>query len=543
MADGRAVFDPSLPLQIRWRCLPCGPRQQDTTTEASRLLVGAEGVLAGWDYRAGIAAGQSAANTVYGDGNMYIDAINAVMATGIVNPFLLPGQQQTSQAIAAIESAKAKGDTLYGGKATTRQIDLTVSREVMKLPAGNLGLAFGLDSRSETFRFDNRQTGQRPVNGVTSPAKLDEVSRDVNALYTEVQLPILKGLEGQLAVRHDRYSDFGSTTNPKVALRWQALPKLVVRGSYSRGFHAPDFGALYGAGSGGQFNSDINDPVLCPGGVSTDGRGTGCGIRPAITTFSNPNLRPEQSKQFSLGFVVAPADWLTATVDVWQIDLTDRISVLSGQALIQNYSQYSQYVQRDAVTNQITLVRAPFLNLAGDKTSGVDINVETRFKSSMGTVGLTLDGTYTDTYKTRFSSNDPWSERVGQFGDGTYGYDLKLRWKHTLTASWAAGPWKATLSQNFSAGYLDEVNGFGSGVVLQNQGFQSQVGAYQAWNASVGYTGMKNASITVGVKNLFNKEPPFSLHNVDNVAGAGWDARVADGRMRSFTLRVNYKFF
>jgi iron complex outermembrane receptor protein len=52
-----------------------------------------------------------------------------------------------------------------------------------------------------------------------------------------------------------------------------------------------------------------------------------------------------------------------------------------------------------------------------------------------------------------------------------------------------------------------------------------------------------NLSITAGIKNLFGQDPPFSAHNLDFAAGAGWDPRVADPRGRAFTLRVSYKFF
>ena len=57
------------------------------------------------------------------------------------------------------------------------------------------------------------------------------------------------------------------------------------------------------------------------------------------------------------------------------------------------------------------------------------------------------------------------------------------------------------------------------------------------------YTGIRNLAITGGIRNLLNTSPPFSAHNVDNVAGAGWDARVGDPRGRSYVLGVNYKFY
>lgn len=538
--DPRVFFDATKPLAIRWRCLECGPRQQDTTTNAYRGLVGMEGTLAGWDYKWGLSSGQSEAKTKLGDGNMYISKLAAAMATGKINPFLLPGQSQTAEALQLINDAKAKGASLYGGKATEQEIDATFSRELFALPGGMAAGAFGVDLRREQYNFDNTQPTD--INGVTSPPSLARAKRNIKALFTELQMPVLKDVDVQLALRHDRYSDFGSTTNPKAGAVWKLMPQLSLRGSYSRGFHAPDFDSLYGGGTVGQFNSDINDPVLCPNGVELQQPAVGCGIRPGITTLSNPKLKAERSKQFSVGFVAQPADNVSATVDFWKIDLTDRISVLSGQALVQNYSAYSQYVKRNA-DGSINFVQAPYLNLAGDTTNGLDINLVAKRNTGPGTLTVELDGTYVDSYKSRFSTADAWVERVGDFGNSTFGYDLHVRWKHTASLSWSQGAWAATVSQQYTSGYRDEVNGYGSGVILQNLGFQSKVASYTLYNLSATYKGIKNLTVTAGVKNLLDTAPPFSLHNVDNIAGAGWDGRVGDPRGRSFTLGLTYKFF
>jgi iron complex outermembrane receptor protein len=85
--------------------------------------------------------------------------------------------------------------------------------------------------------------------------------------------------------------------------------------------------------------------VLCPNG-GTDANA--CGIRPEIVTTSNPNLKPETSKQWSIGFVASPLPWLTSSVDFWNIEIDNKIAALSGRALMAHYDQYSQYVVRDA---------------------------------------------------------------------------------------------------------------------------------------------------------------------------------------------------
>jgi iron complex outermembrane recepter protein len=529
-------FNNQLPERIRWRCLECGPRQQDTTTDAFRILAGLEGNLSGWDYKLGLSSSESKATTLLGDGNMFAVPINAALSSGIINPFLLPGQSQTQQAQDAINAAKAKGFSLYGGKATVKQFDGSVSRELVTLPAGPLAVAVGVDVRKENYRFKDDQSAQPAILGVSAPPSLDTVSRDIKAVYGELQIPVVKNLDLQLAVRYDKYSDVGSTTNPKVAAKWQPIPQVGFRSSYSTGFHAPNFDSLYGTGATGQFNSDINDPILCPTGREA----VGCGIRPEIIGVSNTNLKPEKSKQWSVGVLVQPVPWFSASVDYWQIDLTDRIGAISGQLLISRYDQYSQYVTRDPTTNEIVSVTSPTFNLGGDKTRGADINLTGNWKTEVGQFVATLDGTYTSSFKSRFSEADPYTELVGKFGDTTNGFDLHVRWKHSANVTWSQGPWSTTFSQNYTGGYQAERDGFGSGFTAA--GSPDRIKSYTLYNLTGTYTGIKNLSITAGIKNLFDTKPSFSNHNVDNVAGAGWDGRVGDPRLRSFILRLNYKF-
>lgn len=528
-------FNNQLAERIRWRCLECGPRQQDTTTDAFRVLAGLEGNLSGWDYKFGLSSSESKATTLLGDGNMLRVDINAALSSGIINPFLLPGQSQTQQAQDAINAAKAKGLSLYGGKATVKQFDGSVSKELVALPAGPLAIAVGLDVRTENYRFNQSQDTQPAILGVSAPSTLEKVSRDIKAVYGELQVPIVKNLDLQVAVRHDRYSDVGSTTNPKVAAKWQLLPQLGFRSSYSTGFHAPDFNSLYGGAATGQFNSDINDPILCPTGKEP----RGCGIRPEIIGVSNTNLKPEKSKQWSAGVLLQPAPWFSASVDFWQIDLTDRIGAISGQLLVSRYAQYAQYVTRNA-DGDIESITSPTFNLGGDKTRGADVNLTGNWKTDLGQFVITVDGTYTSSFKSRFSEADPYTELVGKFGDTTNGFNLHVRWKHAANITWAQGPWSTTFSQNYTGSYQAERDGFGSGFTAA--GAPDRIKSYTLYNLTGTYTGIKNLSITAGIKNLFDTKPSFSNHNVDNVAGAGWDGRVGDPRLRSFILRLNYKF-
>jgi len=530
-------YDRTKPIRIRWRCLECGTREQETESDTYRVLLGLEGVVGRWDYRVGVSTAASKSTTTYLDGYLNEVAFFRAMGTGLINPFLRPGQTQTPEALALIEGAKYRG-ALYGGEAKLLQMDGVASGELYRLPAGTVDAAIGIDVRKESFKFSDGTAGAPAIIGAGSPSALSKVDRDIAALFGELHVPIISSLSAQLAVRHDRYSDFGSTTNPKVALRWQPANAILFRASYGTGFHAPDFGPLYEGDNSGQFNSDVNDPVLCP----TGGSGVGCRIRPATVNGGNPDLKPEKSKQWSMGTVVQPVDWFSASVDFFKVTIKDRIDSRTPQEVLANYQALSQYITRDPVTNEITLVRGGWVNVAGDEVRGADLNLSFNFRNPMGRWTASLDGTYLQSYKTRKYSTDPGVERVGEFGDSTYLWDLKLRWKHNASVNWSDGPWSATLGQIYKSSYKEEVDGYGSGVILQNLGFQSRVKAYILYNMSVGYSGFKNLVLRAGVKNLLNTDPPFSLHNVDNVAGAGWDARVADPRGRAYTAQVTYRF-
>ena len=530
-------FNTSLPVRIRWRCLECGPRQQDTTAEAYRVLFGMEGVAMGWDYKFGLSAARSSAETTLGDGYLVETRFKAAMDTGLINPFLLPGQQQTPEAMALINGAKAFGRKSYGGEANVRQFDGTVSRELFMLPAGPLAAAAGFDVRKESFEFRDEQTpvGEALI-GAGSPASLPKVNRDIKAVFAELNVPIVKNLEAQLAVRHDRYSDFGSTTNPKVALAWRPTPQILLRGSYNKGFHAPDFGPLYEGANSGQFNSDVNDPTANCAVAAPDPNF--CGIRPLTSSGGNPNLKPEKSAQWSVGFVVSPVDWFSASVDLFNVEITDRISNRTPQEVLD--LNLSQFILRNP-DGTINVVRGGWINVAGDTVRGADINLAFNHRNAMGRWTAGLDGTYLSSYKTRKSNTEPASERVGEFGDSNYLWDLKLRWKHTATVSLARGDWTTTLTQIYSAGYKSEVDGYGSGVVPVN--YSTKIKAYTLYNLSASYAMAKGTTLTLGIKNLFDTDPSFSAHNVDNVAGAGWDARVGDPRGRAFNVRLTHKFF
>jgi iron complex outermembrane receptor protein len=528
------TYDKTKPIIYKWRSTPWGNRTQNVVTENVRALVGMDGTLAGkYDYKVGLSHAIGTGKAKLVDGYGFTSQIYAALGTGKINPWLQPGQSQTAEAMQLIESTKYRGK-LQHGRTTMTQLDGSISGEVFQLPAGAVSMAAGLDLRKETYEFaqdiDATKILLAPGN-----AGLPEVSRNIRAVYAEMLIPVLKDLEVQLALRRDHYSVIGATTNPKVSFRWQPTQNLMFRGSASEGFLAPGFGQLYAGRTSQELPNGIIDQEGC---AKNPGNPLFCAIpRLNYNTGGNPGLRPETSKQGTLGMVVAPGFGLTATLDFWAINIKDRILNRTPQVVLANWQYLQEYIIRNPQTGVIDHVEAGWINAAGLKTRGLDLGLRHDGKLAGYKTTAILDGTWMKSFKFAEFEGQPYKELVGKFATR----DVYLRWKHSASLSVSKGDWSALLTNKFAAHYADQVPNGGKGT--PPPGFDPMVKHYSIFGLSGTYTGFKNTTITAGIQNLFDTDPPFTAHNVDEVVGAGWDPRVADGRGRSFSLNLKYKFF
>nr|WP_269106695.1 TonB-dependent receptor [Massilia sp. TS11] len=534
-----------LPIAYRWRCMECGNRQIKTRTNANRLQIGLDGQIGSWDYRTGISKAESSSTSRLGTGYVYTAKLAAALGTGIINPFLKPGETQSQAALDLIKGASAEGVVLYGGKTVLTQFDFAVSGELYKMPAGALMAAFGTDLRKEEYRFngDVREAASRPaiLNAPFDDANaLNTVSRNIKAVYFEFLIPVLKSLEVNVAGRRDQYDGFGSTFNPKVSLRWQPANSFMVRSSYNTGFRAPAFNQLFNGVTDSTYaGKDLADPGSCPTG-KVDTTKPGCGsITPIIRTGGKNNLGPETAKQGSLGFVFEPGSF-SFNMDWWMVKKEDVIKSLDLATMIANYNLFKDSFIRDAAGN-LTMIDQRWLNAGSQITRGVEVGARTngRIGSARWTVGI--DGTRLLEKKSKPLASANWGpSEVGLF---TFTGDLGLKWKHTAFVTYADGPWSFLFQNIYRDGYKDQVlPGVANGKVSPPE-WNAKVKSYSIFNTSVSYTGIKGLTLTGGVKNIFNTDPPFAVTYDSNTgAGSSWEPRVADPRGRSFTLQGTWKF-
>jgi iron complex outermembrane receptor protein len=207
-ASGGRMLESSrgLGFGYRWRCLECGQRVIETDTETGRTLVSLEGpfVFDGWEYNFGAFRAFSEAKSVTAGGYYYrgdpaigLFGIREALRSGLINPFLLPGEKQSDAALALLARAEARGVQIAFGRSESVQGDFSINGPLFKLPAGEVQAAFGVDLREDKFNFvgEGRPAGQQPIiEGAPIDLKpaLANVSRDVRAVYAEFLVPVLK---------------------------------------------------------------------------------------------------------------------------------------------------------------------------------------------------------------------------------------------------------------------------------------------------------------------------------------------------------------
>ncbi|MFB9241487.1 TonB-dependent receptor [Massilia antarctica] len=535
-----------LPIAYRWRCMDCGDRDIATVSKAGRLQLGADGQLGKYDYKVGLTRATSESESTLGNGYNYTAPLAAALGTGLINPFLKAGEKQSQQALDLIRSTSAAGVVLYGGKTTLTAFDASLSGEVLALPAGPIMAAVGTDIRKEAYKFngDLRKLAERrailnaPFDDVNV---LPQVSRDIRAFYAEVLVPVTKELDVTVAARQDHYSGFGNTLNPKVSFRYQPTTQWLFRGSYNEGFRAPSFNQLFnGITESTYAGKDLADPGKCASG-KVDTTKPGCeSITPIVFTGGKPKLGPETSKQGTVGMVFEPSAQFSANMDIWEVRRFDTIKEVELPMMLANYELFKEQFRRDA-DGKLAVIDRRWLNTGAAITRGIEIGARTNGKLWAGNWAAGIDGSYLLKKKSKPLESAPYSkDEVGVF---SFTGDLGLKWKHTAYVTFARGDWSAMFQNVYRSGYTDQVlPGVASGRIVPSN-YNAKVDPYSIFHASLSYTGVKNLSLTAGIKNLFDKDPPFAITYDGNTgAGSSWEPRVADPRGRSLTLMANYKF-
>ncbi|MDU8502392.1 TonB-dependent receptor [Pseudomonas syringae] len=522
------ALDPSQPVNVNWRESEVGARRHEDDNVGQRLLLTFDGSVAGWDYNVGAAYNQNKVVNEILSGYVDDRAVTSGIANGVVNPF----GAQTPAGAALLGANAVDGD--YGtAVGRVKSLDGRVSRDIGDwFGAGPAALALGGEYRKEAFHQDFEDFAANVQSLGIDPAASVAGDRSVQAQYTEVNVPVLDSLELSAALRHDKYSDFGSTTNPKYSFRFQPFRELVVRGAYSEGFRAPSLYELYNPTATSFTVANYNDPRLCAGGSPSNG---GIANRDCAQQFfsrngGNTDLKPETARNVTLGFVYQPVTSLSLGLDFWWIKIANQIAEFPESAVFEQPDPYPDRLVRKA-DGSIDHIVTGLANLGKVKTSGVDVSVDYRFpETALGQFGTNLQGTYVTRYDYQQDLDGEYIDKLGDYRGGNFASaGAVTRWRHSLNGTWNKGPLGATLTNRFVSGYNDS-----------DRETHARVGSWNVWDLAGTYTWRQTAQLTVGVQNLFDREPPFS--NQTSTFQSGYDPRNSDPFGRTLYSRVSYNF-
>ncbi len=528
------------PARIRAITENVGGRDSTQDNQAIRVLAGLQGTVASWDF-----------DTAAG----YIETKLKDTNTGYLRWSVL----QEGLASGQFRLGLAPMDAAYTARlspALTRQpknsvtfADLKLSRELGKLGGGALGLSVGVEVRREksdtpalpyTFEGDIVGLGYSGF----------KASRTVSAAYAELSAPLSKMLELNTAVRYDRYSDYGSSTTPKVGFKAKLAPTFALRGTYAEGFRAP------GPAENGQSQSAGFAGYL-------------------LVSAGNPDIKPEKAKSFTLGFVFDPTKDTSIVVDLYKVSRRNEILGADGTlvvgpnqetgtpgSIVDGQLPNSRIVYDE--NGDITAVFAPYINGGLTVTRGVDVEVTQ--KLNLGSAGkLSASANYTRVLKFARTIDGVTYDYAGTHGPyvlssaaGTPMERLSfgLTWDYadvstTLRANYV-GPMRGI--DHTGAPYDPEategVTPPDGATVLCGSYFPDgraaptadcKIASFTTWDLFARWQVTKQLSLSASVTNLFNKLAPWDPYTY---GGTNYNPTYhQDGAVgRFFKLGVRYTF-
>jgi iron complex outermembrane receptor protein len=519
------------PLAVTARVFDFGDRTSKDESTQTRMVGGVKGTWQDKDYEFAYAHNQSKLSGTVPDGYFSQVAFANVVnqPDSDYNPWSLTQSTTFNNRLAAA-GAKYTGATL-DAVSKSDAVDGKVSGELFSMPAGPAQFAVGAQARIEKLTLSpSPALATGDIAGLGGAVAAVDAERKVASVLGEVNLPLLKELEGNASLRYDKYSLVGSSTTYKTSLRYQPNKVLLFRTAFGSGFRAPTLGDLFTPQTTGT-SEQFDDPAT--GQID---------LQVPSVTGGNPDLKPERSRQRSFGIVVAPVQNFTFSVDLFQVRIDDILAQPSTQEVVSQFRAgdpaYAGLVTLDSSGN-IDLVKVIFTNTGSAVVRGADVGAAFRQNFGPGRLDLNFNGTYMDKFD-QTSPGGALSHKVGTIvdanGNPVLGADnggVVLRWKYLLSGTWTQGPFATTLGLNFAKGY--EAGNRADG----ERNFMPDSYIY---DANVSYKGIKNLAINLGVKNLFDKDPPL-FTPVSNQFQAGYDITQYDPRSRFVYVSAAYKFF
>ena len=449
-------------------------------------------------------------------------------------------------------------------------VDLGVYGIKSPLSSQGIGLAVGLENRQEKSQlYTDTAFSTGDLAGQGGPSIGVGGQYSVRDVFGELRLPLIEKVPGidsltaTTSYRHSSYSTDKNTSTYGVGLDWSVIKGYKLRGSVQKAVRAPNIIELYRAQSVALFNMN-SDP--CAGATPTASQAacalTGVTAAQYGSIPDNPagqynqrlggntNLKAETSNSYTFGAVLQPVRDVNITLDYFSFKIKDQISTVGPtvsltQCLTTGNPTFCGLIHRAPGNGSLwtgsSFIEAGNANVAGFKTAGLDVGIDTGFKlQGMGRIDISALGTLLQKYESEPVVGTPTYDCVGYHG-ATCGTP-NPKWRHRATLTWNT-PYDLSVSTSWRyIGGVDDEGKSDNGSL--NGSFSSpnkSLPSMSYFDLSMSYTFMKAFTLRAGVRNLFDKDPPLAVTGAPFGNGNTYPT-VYDALGRQLSLNLTAKF-
>ncbi len=522
------------------RSVDAGPRATDNTNTALSAVAGYSHYFGVHKMDVSYQSVDSEQNRIGVGGQVSISALEAAVQSGVFDPTQIYDPNfYAVNGLTISTQRQAIGNEDIFRASLDGYFDLGFGNS-------DLGYAVGFENKDQSFvdRADVASSTGDVAGGASSNGSGESA---VQAFYAELSFSPFDGVELGLAGRYDDYdweNDFASGGDSQSTYRfsasWRPTDNFLIRGSVGTGFKAPTLGNLFLGRSFGV--TQAVDTTLCNQAMNNPSS-TQADIDSACRLLEirsvgggNSSLNTESSDSYSLGLVYEPLDNLSLSLDYYQIKVENKIGSLGVQEIIDNESLFPDLITRvnGTLTSPGSEVRSNLQNLNQENGEGIDFTTKYYMDTEYGRFGVDLRAAYLISHERQISALQPLCDDKGTTSEP--------EWRWNGQGNWNKDNWQATLNFRYIGETQDLPGGrnTASNSCDVNPSRPAQdVDDYIEFGTSVSYN-FTQSKLTFGIRNLLDKEPPFS-----ELAAGGWpwfDQALYDIRGRNYYLNFSYEF-
>lgn len=495
-----------------------------TRARSAAVNAGIEGKMSReWDWKLfGIySRDRSQTSISLPDSGALIQALASSDPTLAFNPF----GDGVAQSQAVLEAVLT--EQVSYGRTHLGSVNAEMRGSLFKLPGGDAKLALAAEHRKESLITGSFWPGLQSQDGINADRRVQAVAAEMFfPLVRQDETAGARELDLSIAGRWERYSDFGSTFNPKIGLRWKIANGLSFKTSWGTAFRAPSLRQLFGA--------EAVTPVIqvfdpnAPGGPAT--------VFTELVQGGNPYLKEEHAETYSATLEFSPerVPGLNAMLTWYRIDYRDRIRGLLDGLDVTTFLTFESslpagLIRRD-VSGNLERITLTDINSATTLVEGIDVSAAYGAEVGSGYMQLMGSAAAFTHYSDRLIDGVEAREASGRVG-------TPADWRSRIGLAWSSGEWSSAIFVNHVDGLKNE--DADPRIVRRRVDAQTTVDLQLGYDFGNLDESMRDDwSIRLGIINAFDKRSPF----VDGQQYFGVEAQNSRVDGRSLYLQVSKPF-